>query len=89
MSDWLLEQYEEYLTDFEAWGRDFFTQPLTFDEYELLSVELEDIDIAEECGHVTAAQKRRRDEIDRLMLTHESYFADGPRMVVTFEPKKK
>ena len=89
MSDWLLEPYEEYLIDFEAWGQEFFTQPLTFDEYVLLSIELEDIDLAEECSHITPAQKRRREEIDRLMLTHESYFADGPRTVVRFEPKEE
>jgi hypothetical protein len=82
MSDFMLDQYEEYLEDFQAWGREFFRKPLTYGKFERLMVELEAIDIDEECGQLTKELRARRDEIQRLLLTHASYFADGPRITI-------
>jgi len=81
--DILHDQYEDYLTAFHGWGREFFDEPLSYDAFEELAAELDDIAIAEDCGHVTKQQRRRREEIERQTLTHECYFADGPRIVVT------
>jgi hypothetical protein len=81
--DLLHDQYEDYLASFDAWGRDFFDEPLSFEAFDELTAELEDIAIAEDCGHATSKQERRRAEIERHMLTHEDYFVDGPRVIVT------
>jgi hypothetical protein len=84
MSDFMLDQYEEYLEDFKAWGREFHKKPLTYNQFEMLKVELEDLDIQEECGEkLSKKQRERREKIERLLLTHESYFADGPRVTIT------
>lgn len=64
-------------------GREFFDKPLTFDRFEDLVADLETIDIDEELGELTDEQKKRRDEIERLVLSHERYFADGPRIYIT------
>jgi hypothetical protein len=76
VSDFLLDQYEEYLERFEDYGRKVFSKPLTFEQFETLSVEAEDIAISDECGVITKKQCKRREEIERLTLVHESYFAD-------------
>lgn len=83
MSDFILDQYDEYLQSFHAWGHEFFGHPLTLDEFEELSVEAEDIDIAEECNVLTETQRIRREEIEKLTLNHESYFREGPRVFTT------
>ena len=78
MSDFTLDQYEEYLDSFHAWGHEFFERPLTFEQFEELSADEEQIAILEECGELTQEQKRRRDEIEKLTLTHESYLGGDP-----------
>jgi hypothetical protein len=83
MSNEMLDEYEEYLVDFEAWGHEYFPKSLTYDAFEDLKLELEDIDISEECGHLSKKQAKRREQVQRLLLTHENYFADGPRVVIT------
>lgn len=83
MSDEMLDEYKEYLVDFKAWGHESFPKPLTYEAFEELKLEIEDIDISEECGHLSKKQAKRREQIQRLLLTHESYFADGPRVVIT------
>ena len=87
MSDILLDQYEDYLVDFQAWGHEFFENALTFDELEGLSLEQEEIDISEECGRLSKKQRERREQIQRLLLTHACYFADGPRVTVTVQKR--
>lgn len=83
MADELLEeQYEEYLMDYEAWGHQFFDKPLCFDDYIELALDLEMIEVDEEFGEVSPEQCKRRDEIERLMLTHECYFTNGPRVTI-------
>lgn len=82
MSDFILDKYDDYLQNFHAWGHEFFDHPLTFDEFEELNVEAEDIDIAEECNTLTETQRIRREEIEKLTLNHESYFCEGPRVIM-------
>lgn len=84
MSDYMLDEYEEYLEDFQGWGHDFHAKPLSYGQFERLKVELEDIDMAEECGRLSKKQRQRREQIERLLLTHESYFVDGPRVTVSW-----
>ena len=84
MSDELLDEYDEYLVDFRAWGHEFHTKPLSYGQFDRLKVEQEDIDISEECGHLSKKQRQRREQIDRLLLTHQSYFVNGPRVTVSW-----
>ncbi len=83
MSDLLADQYEDYLVEFHAWGREFLDEPLSFEQFEELSLELEMISTEEDCGPLSGELRQRREEIERTMLTHDSYFVDGPRIVVT------
>jgi hypothetical protein len=88
MCDGMIDQYEEYLQDFQAWGHQFCEKPLSYDAFEELKVEQEDLDIAEECGRLSKKERKRSDEIQRLLLTHESYFADGPRVTLTISKER-
>ena len=82
MWNWLEEQYEEYLQSFEAWGREFFSSPVTLEAFEELQAELEQIGIDEECGLGSPQQRERRDQIEKRLLTHDSYFEYGPRVTI-------
>jgi hypothetical protein len=83
MSDYMLDQYEEYLEDFRAWGHEYQAKPLSYGQFERLKVEQEDIDIAAECDHLSKKRRQRREQIERLLLTHESCFTNGPRVMVS------
>ena len=57
---------------------------MSYGQFDRLKVEQEDIDISEECGHLSKKQRQRREQIDRLLLTHQSYFVNGPRVTVSW-----
>ena len=82
----VLDLYEEYRQDFEAWGHEFLKAPLSLERFGDLVAEREDIEILDDCGHATEKDLTRRDELDRLMLTHASYFANGPRVLMVYGP---
>jgi hypothetical protein len=84
MSDFMLDQYEEYLDDFKAWGREFHKRALTYNQFERLKLEQEELELQHECGEpLSEEQRARQEEIERLLLTHDSFFANGPRVTVT------
>ena len=83
MSDYMLDEYEEYLEDFRAWGHEYQARALSYAQFERLKLEYEYIDSAEECGRLSKKQRQRRERIEKLLLSHESYYADGPRVTVT------
>ena len=82
MSDDLLDDYQEYLEDFLAWGHRFHAKALSYGQFERLKLEQEEIDISEDCGHLSKKQQQRREQIQKRLLSNESYFVDGPRVTV-------
>ena len=49
----VLDLYEEYRQDFEAWGHEFLKAPLSLERFGDLVAEREDIEILDDCGHAT------------------------------------
>ena len=82
MSDDLLDDYQEYLEDFLAWGHRFHAKALSYRQFERLKAEQEEIDISEDGGHLSEKQQQRREQIQKRLLSHESYFVNGPRVTL-------
>ena len=83
MDDFFEQDYQDYLTSYQAWGNQYVDGPLDFETWMDLRNEGEELDIDEECGVLDAKDKKRREQIERLLLEHAEYFEDGPRVVLT------
>lgn len=83
MDDWFEEDYQDYLASYQAWGHQYVEGPLDFDTWMDLRNEVEELDIEEECDVLSAEGRKRREDVQRLLLEHETFFEEGPRVVIS------
>ena len=84
MDDFFEDDYQDYLASYQAWGHEHVDgRPLDFDAWYDLRNEREELDILEDCRAITKNDRARREQVQRLLLEHESFYEDGPRVIVT------